>query len=164
MNWEAVSAVAEVLGVLGVVVTLLYLSKQVQANTQSIRRATTHEALESIADFNEFVASDPALVDIFWRGTREPGELSDEEWRRFVSLASTLIRRFELLYLDHKNGTLPKEVWVAQANNIRTWMATPGAIKWFESLGAHVHAGFRDFVSSLPSDPPNLPDSAPARG
>lgn len=150
MNWEALGAVAEMLGAIGVVVTLIYLSKQVRANTSSIRRATTHDALESIAEFNQFVASDPALVDLFWRGTGDPDDLTDAEWRRFVSLASTLIRRFELLYLDHRGGALPDAIWSAQEANLRTWMARPGAQRWFESFGAHVHPGFRALVSALP--------------
>ena len=41
------------------------------------------------------------------------------------------------------------ELWSAQTNNIRTWMARPGAQRWFESFGAHVHPGFRELVSNL---------------
>lgn len=151
MNWEAVGAVAESLGAIGVVATLIYLSKQVRENTASLRRATTHDALRSVADFNQFVAGDPALVDLFWRGTANPAELSAEEWHRFVSVASTLIRKFELLYLDHVDGTLSDDIWEAQANNIRTWMVKPGVVRWFEELGPHVHPSFRTFVTALPT-------------
>ena len=152
MNWSAISAVAEALGAIGVVVTLLYISRQVRENTRSIRRSTTHDALRSIAEFNQFVASDPQLVDLFWRGTAAPEELSNEEWRRFVSLASTLIRRFELLYLDHASGTLADDIWEAQANNIRTWMTQPGIVRWLDELGSHVHPSFRRFVTTLPGE------------
>jgi len=152
MNWSAISAVAEVLGAIGVVITLLYLSRQVRDNTRSIRRSTTHDALRSVAEFNQFIASDSQLVDLFWRGTSAPAELSDPEWRRFVSLASTLIRKFELLYLDHANGTLADDVWETQANNIRTWMTKPGVTRWFDELGAHVHPSFRRFVTTLEPD------------
>ncbi len=150
MNWTAIGAMAEVLGAIGVVITLLHISRQVRENTLSIRRSTTHDALGNIADFNQFVASDPQLVDLFWRGTSTPYELSDEEWQRFVSLASTLIRRFELLFLDHAGGTLADDIWEAQANNIRTWMTTPGIVRWLDELGSHVHPRFRRFVTTLP--------------
>ena len=45
-------------------------------------------------------------------------------------------------------------IWAAQVNNIRTWMSRPGAVRWFESFGDHVHSEFRDLVASLqrPSD------------
>lgn len=157
MNWDAVGALAEVGGVVGLVVTVLYLSRQVRDNTDSIRRSTTHQALGSIAAFNEFVASDPVLTDLFWRGTGDPDGLTEDEWRRFVSLASTLIRRFELLYLDHRDGALPDEIWSAQETNIRTWMTKPGARRWFQAFGAHVHPDFLHVVSSLP---PVGPDEA----
>ncbi len=152
MNWSAVSALAEVVGAFGLIVTLIYLSKQIRDNTASIRRANTHDALGSIAHFNEFIASDPQLVDLFWRGTGNPDSLSEDEWRRFVSLASTLIRRFELLYLDHLDGSLSDEIWASQSSNIATWMGTPGSRRWFDALGKHVHPGFREMVSNLPSE------------
>ena len=149
MNWDAISAVAELLGAIAVVATLIYLSREVRENTASVKRATTHDALRSVADFNQFVASDPVLVDLFWRGTADPDSLSPEEWQRFVSVASTLIRKFELLYLDHASGALANEIWEAQANNIRTWMVRPGVVRWMDELGAHVHPSFRRFVTSL---------------
>lgn len=151
MNWSAVSALAELLGAVGVVLTLLYLSRQVRENTESLRRSTTHDALRSIADFNRFVASDPELVDLFWRGSADPDSLSDTEWQRYVSLASTLIRKFELLYLDYQSGALSQDLWEAQASNIRTWMVRPGAFRWFSELGSHVHPEFRSFVATLRS-------------
>lgn len=149
MNWTAVSALTELLGAVGVVVTLLYLSRQVRENTQSLRRSTTRDALQSVTDFNQFVASDPQLVDLFWRGSADPDSLTEAEWQRFVSLASTLIRRFELLFLDHEVGVLGSDLWEAQASNIRTWMARPGAARWFSQLGQHVHPDFRSFVTTL---------------
>ncbi len=149
MNWSAVSAVAEVLGAIGVVVTLLHISRQVRENTRSIRRSTTHDALRSIADFNQFIASDPHLVDLFWRGSADPADLSGVEWQRFVSLASTLIRKFELLYLDYSSGSLSDDIWEAQVNNIQTWMTKPGVVRWFDELGSHVHPSFRRFVATL---------------
>ena len=93
-------------------------------------------------------------MDLFWRGTGDPDSLTEEEWHRFVSLASTLIRRFELLYFDHLGGALSDEIWNAQMQNIRTWMSSAGAKRWFDSFGAHVHVGFRELVTTLPSPAP----------
>lgn len=150
MNWDAVGALAELMGAAGVIVTPIYLSRQVRDNTDSIRRSTAHDALQSIAGFNEFVAGDPEFVDLFWRGTGDPDSLTQDEWQRFVSLASTLVRRFELLYLGHLGGALSDEIWAAQLQNVRTWMSSAGAKRWFDSFGAHVHKGFRDLVTDLP--------------
>jgi hypothetical protein len=36
MNWEAVSAISEALGVIAVIVTLLYLARSIRQNSQSL--------------------------------------------------------------------------------------------------------------------------------
>ena len=40
MNWEAISAVGEVLGAGGVIISLIYLAAQIRQNTRAIRGAT----------------------------------------------------------------------------------------------------------------------------
>lgn len=40
MNWDALSAIGELLGAAGVIVTLIYLSMQVRQNTRAIRGST----------------------------------------------------------------------------------------------------------------------------
>ena len=37
MNWEAIGAVAELLGAIGVIVSLMYLASQVRRNTHKTR-------------------------------------------------------------------------------------------------------------------------------
>ena len=39
MNWDAIGAIAERLGAIGVVVSLLYLATQIRQNTKSVRAA-----------------------------------------------------------------------------------------------------------------------------
>ena len=36
MNWEALGAVAELLGAIGVIVTLIYLSRQISHNSKQL--------------------------------------------------------------------------------------------------------------------------------
>jgi hypothetical protein len=46
MNWEAVGAIAELLGAAGVVVTLVYLSVQVRQNSREIVDSRTQRVFE----------------------------------------------------------------------------------------------------------------------
>ena len=59
MNWDAIGATGEVLGAVGVIVTLLYLSLQVKASTQASR-------VESK------LASSRMYTDFFGEHDREP--------------------------------------------------------------------------------------------
>ena len=37
MNWDAIGAIAELLGAVGVIVTLAYLAQQISQNTRTVR-------------------------------------------------------------------------------------------------------------------------------
>jgi hypothetical protein len=41
MNWEALGAIAEFLGAIGVILTLLYLSRQIQHNSRQLEGSST---------------------------------------------------------------------------------------------------------------------------
>ena len=46
MNWDAVGAIAEVLGAIGVIVSLLYLANQIRQSTQT-EKARAHQDIFS---------------------------------------------------------------------------------------------------------------------
>ena len=45
MNWEAIGAIAETLGAIGVIASLVYLAGQIRQNTRSIRGATYQDLI-----------------------------------------------------------------------------------------------------------------------
>ena len=54
MNWEAIGAVGEILGALGVIITLLYLAGQIRQNNRQIRG----NAIGTLAELDYKLASD----------------------------------------------------------------------------------------------------------
>ena len=149
MNWEAIGAIGEIVGAIAVVVTIGYLAVQIRQNTKSAQSASTQQILQGIAELNEFLASAPDVTDLFWRGTSNPESLSEDEWHRFIHIASAMIRRLELMFLNHRQGFVPPQVWEAQANSLGRWCSTPGIQRWFSELGAGLDAEFRQYVEQL---------------
>ncbi len=149
MNWEAIGAIGEIVGAIAVVVTIGYLAVQIRQNTISLRSASVQQILQGIAELNQFLGSAPDVTDLWWRGTRDPASLSEEEWHRFIHIASAYIRRMELMFLNHLQGSVPAQVWEAQTNNLRRWFSTPGIQRWLSDLGSSVNADFRGYVDQL---------------
>ncbi len=50
MNWEAISAIGELLGALGVLASLIYLAVQIRDNTRSIQAASLQSVLDGPRD------------------------------------------------------------------------------------------------------------------
>ena len=148
MNWDAVGAIGEIVGAIAVIVTIGYLALQMRRNTRSVRSAAAQQILEGLAEFNQFLSSDPLINDLWWRGLQDPASLTKDELRRLFTLAASLIQRFELLFLNHRQGFVPREVWEAQSQNIERVCNTPGIQHWFSEFGAGVHAEFREYIEA----------------
>ena len=86
MNWEAVGAVGEIVGAIAVVITLIYLARQMRQNSSALRSTTAQSANEmAFSVYNPIVANEYGLADILLRGLRDPELLSDLEMARFTA-------------------------------------------------------------------------------
>ena len=92
MTWDAIGAIGEVLGAVAVVVTLLYLSKQISLTYGQTRTTGARELHGRYADFYTLVATDPSISSLVTR-LRNPDYLaqSEEEEERIESFALLLL-------------------------------------------------------------------------
>jgi len=92
VNWEAIVAIVEVVGLLAIVVSLIYVAVQVRQNSELIgqnilvaRSAMVHETSVTYSRFFELIAESPDLASIYRRGINSE-ELDPDEVVRFESL------------------------------------------------------------------------------
>lgn len=76
MNWEAVSAIAEVLGVIAVVITLIYLARQIHQNNQLLNEQASYNMLQNQLSYYDGMAREPDLVNIVYGIPKENEELT----------------------------------------------------------------------------------------
>ena len=67
MNWDALGSIADMLGALAVLVTLLYLARQVKQSIEAAGSSHNKDIMASYANLNELVASTPVLADLLDR-------------------------------------------------------------------------------------------------
>jgi hypothetical protein len=85
MNWDAVIAVAEILGAIAVVASLVYLAAQVKQSTRLGRADMVHATSDSWADYTRMIATDGELADIYLRSIKGEQLMPVETLRmRFV--------------------------------------------------------------------------------
>ena len=106
MNWDAIVAIVEVVGLMAVVVSLVYLAIQVRQNSQLIsqntfvaRSAMVHETSVFYARFFEMIADNSELASIFRRGV-DSEELDSDEITRFEALMEVYFASLE--DMDHQ--------------------------------------------------------------
>ena len=85
MNWDVVAAIAELVGALGVLLTLGYLAIQIRDNTRSLEAASLQSVLDGPRDrYFLPMAQDREMADLFARGLNGLEHLRPDERRRFL--------------------------------------------------------------------------------
>jgi hypothetical protein len=131
MNWDAVGALAEILGAVGVIASLGYLAGQVRQNTMAMR-GTTHEvAVEHLTAVILALSSDSDLAAIISRGSRDFASLSYEERLQFGSYWQAALIGAEGSLLQYKRGNLDEFVWQRDLSVLRPWLTTSGVREWW---------------------------------
>ena len=101
MNWDAIGAIAESFGAIGVLITLVYLAVQVRQNTKMIQSATFQNLSDSMSDSSRLTVEKPEILRIATKsGSVE--ELNDEERAAFHFFAILAMRRHETAFVQRK--------------------------------------------------------------
>jgi hypothetical protein len=133
VNWEAIGAIAELLGALGVIISLVYLATQIRQNTQSVRMSSHHGIADQFTQTNLAAVHDPQLIDLITRGSLDAESLSDAERARFYAYIMAIFRTYEELFQLDRKGLADNELWEARQRSMRNWLARPGVRTWWST-------------------------------
>ena len=114
MNWEAISAIGEIVGAIAVVVTLVYLTVQVRSATAATQAATVQAAAALDQDFLLALGSDPALAQLWVNYLSAPHTLPVENALQGHFLMASLLRRLENIHLQKQLDTLSRDGWLSR--------------------------------------------------
>ena len=67
MNWDAIGAIAETLGAVGVIASLVYLATQIRQNTSTVRSSAASSLAETNMSLSVFLAQED-VNRIWWDG------------------------------------------------------------------------------------------------
>ena len=131
MNWEAVGAIAELLGSVAVIGTLLFLVVQIRTNSVMIQNATTQDSANAVADWARQLTGNPELYRIYRTGLRDDAELSKEDRGLFDLVLFQAFNSISSIYVQYRNGDLGKERWESEWRVFGTNYDTPvGRASW----------------------------------
>ena len=145
MDWTAIGAIGEMLGAAGVIVTLLYLARQVRQNTRATRLSTSHSIAAAARDWNRPLLADPDLAWTFQVGTEDPTQLDEKEQARFIELCFSLFRMFEDAHYQYEKGALDPDIFAGYEKLYAAYAKAPG----FQAYWAKRKQTFRPEFQAL---------------
>lgn len=131
MNWEAIGAIGEVAGAIGVIATLLYLAAQIRQNTRAMRGATQ----DSITERKQYELRWSSDIAGAWRkALANPAGLTEEEsWQLTEWMTSAFVAR-QNEYFQFKQGLLDDEGWEASKKAIRFCLGMSWSRNWWKEF------------------------------
>lgn len=146
MNWTAIGAIGEILGAAGVIITLIYLARQVRQNTRATRLSTSHSIASAARDWNRPLLADPELAWTFQVGTEDPSMLDERERARFIELCFSLFRMFEDAHYQWQKGALDSDVWHGYEALYAAYAKAPGFQAYWEKRKQTFRPEFQAFI------------------
>jgi hypothetical protein len=136
MNWEAIGAIGDSVGGIGVIVTLLYLTTQIRQNTRAMHSSSFQATTDSLNEINLQIVTNPDLVRVFTTPRSPRKELSAEDRLRYAFVQLSLFRIRETLYFQQNEGTTAFESWSREDVSLRTSLASEATRAWWREAKA----------------------------
>lgn len=152
MNWQAISAISDILGATGVVVSLIYLAIQVRQNTR-VARAATRQAIAG--DFQalatDLVTGDDA-ARIFYAHV-SGDSVKPHERVRLQARAYRDFHFWDNAHYQYQQGMLSSDEWHGIRENLKQLVLyVPAYREYWEGEQSSFAERFRSEVSRLLSE------------
>jgi hypothetical protein len=153
MNWDAISAISQLIGSIAVVLSVLYLAVQVHRSTRVAKLVAQDAAATAMRDVTKPFMENSELERIWRIGLEDLGALSVEERTRFFHAAYQFLKAFETIHFHYVYGLMDKQLWEGWYGLLRHYVAAPGMSHYWKLRPEVFSERFRNFVNSLEPPP-----------
>ncbi len=150
MNWEIGGTVAEIVGAIAVVISLIYLASQIRSQTRVSRLAAQHEVSRAIQEASMLFATEDISV-LFVRGNEDFDSMPEPERLRLIVAITALFRAWEGAFLEASKGNLEAANWEALSGDYSQLMGTAMFSRIWGMRRQNYHPEFQAYVDKLPA-------------
>lgn len=149
MNWEAISAIGQVVGALAVVISLIYLASQVRSSARETRRAAMRSTVDALTRLARDATNNADLAELRNRGFHDFESLEGTDRARFSTYMHSTFQIAEDVYDQHLDGHLDPDRWRGLETLLRDVNKGPGVQAWWRSHSQYFSEKFVKFVDQM---------------
>jgi hypothetical protein len=143
------ASIAEVIGAVAIVVSLIYVGIQVTDSTRAVRSATASETAAAISSWYAAIGSSQQATQVFLDGITNPESLSREETAQFIYLIHGLMLEYQSAYYLSQERTLDVSLQESLTNTLAGVRTQPGFQMYWGQRRDLFEPSFRTFVDDL---------------
>lgn len=153
MNWDAIGAIAESVGAIGVIVSLIYLALQVRQNTKQVRLSRVQETSSTLQD-GFAVLYLPGNPQIWYKGHYSPGELDEQDAHTFRLFMERALYNVQNVVYQKEHGLIDQDVFESTISQMRELLIdTPGGSSFWRGRRHMYTESMRAALERGPSAP-----------
>jgi len=133
LNLQDLGNIGEFVGAIGVVVSLIYLTRQMSQNTTAVRAASFNSMVQNSIRLLEHSFRDFEFAQFLERAQRDPESLTAEEQVRWDSYMTAVYRHFGNLVYQYRVGALDKQMWRSYEGTLKNHLRTPSWADWYRT-------------------------------
>ncbi|MDA1370631.1 MAG: hypothetical protein O2971_07705 [Proteobacteria bacterium] len=143
MNWDALGAIAEVIGGLGVILTLVYLAIQIRGSNRVASAQSRHAMSEFALNVSKFRAEHAdRIARVNSDGDLTDGDKEFQYWNHMQMMLFT-----ETYFHQHELGLMPDSHWRPFAHYIVNYFAIRGFREFWVQVGPSFSEDFREWIN-----------------
>ena len=132
MNWDAVGAIAELAGAIGVIASLIYLARQIRQSNATDKLTAT---LGLQASYNEVAAMFAEDGELIATGLVDLSKLDDGDQFKFSVKLNLLFSHIEFVHSHYQKGLIDGDLAKRSYEQLYWYRDREGVKQWWERLG-----------------------------
>ena len=152
INWDAIGAIGEILGAIGVIVSVAYLAVQIRKNTQSMNASITTAYMETGMQQLGPLAEHRQVAHLVRIGMEAPEELDADDSFQFAATLGRMVFAWEGLFNLYEQNALSEDRWEAAKADVRSVLGSPGGRAYWANHRIGWGPTFRDQVDDILTD------------
>lgn len=151
MDWQVIIAVSEVLGAIGVIVSLIYVGKQVRMSNLAAEAASTDQITHRFLQWMLELAANDSVSRFFRDGAAALEQASPSEVMRLFGFIQVLLKIIEEMHQLKMKGFINDDTWSGWENWFSNMKSYDIVELFFVEKQNNYSQAFRHYWNSLPA-------------
>ena len=148
LTLEQAYYIGELVGLVVVIISLLYLAIQVKQNIYMMKIQANQEYSEQWSRIASDLKNDPELSEIWMRGLNDYDSMNKIDKFRFTMPVTDATRIWEMMYFRFMDHTLEPELWEAMLRLQMDYFSTQGVRSLWETRKRYFNDSYQKYVDS----------------
>jgi hypothetical protein len=143
MSWSAIGAMAEVFGAVAVVISLVYLSRQIRQNTRAVQTGNAANVQGNFQTLARVFYTDRQLGGLILRSMSGVDPVAPADRLAVYAFYFDMLKTAELAHRQYLRGELDGDLWEASLAFYRAYFETEGFRAYWEQRSSAFVPEFR---------------------